>query len=94
MVRSIGAQIGLLAFGVALLAGMYAGNSAFVVLTRALIAMAVGAAVGQIAGSAARVVLRDHLQKKKLQIDQEHTAAVQAMTDDEVEEAGAPVEVG
>lgn len=93
MVRSIGAQIGLLAFAVALLAGLYAGNSAAVVLTRALIAMAVGAVVGQVAGWAARLVLRDHLQKKKLQIDQEHMAAVQ-MTDGEADDAPAPVEVG
>ena len=93
MVRSIGAQLGLLAFGVALLAGLYAGNSATVVLMRALVAMVVGAVVGQAAGWAAKYVLREHLQRQKLLIDREHLAAVQALTGEEPEESSAPVEV-
>lgn len=79
MVGTAGAQIGLLAFAVALVAGLMAGNSATVVLIRALVALAVGAGVGQAAAWAARTVLREHLQRRKLQIDQEHLAAVQAM---------------
>lgn len=91
MTGSIGAQIGLLAFGVALLAGLYIGNSATVILTRALIAMVLGAILGQMAGWAAKAVLRDHLQKKKLAIDQQHLTAVRLMTG-ELEKAMEPIE--
>jgi hypothetical protein len=105
MTRSIGAQIGLLAFAVALVAGLYAGNSATVALTRALLAMVLGLFLGQMIGWGAKAVLRDHLQKKKLAIDSEHVAAVRILVGDadgEVEigetepapEPGAPAEVG
>jgi hypothetical protein len=80
MVRMTGVQIGLLAFGVASLAGLYAGNPVAVVLLRALLAMLLGTLVGQVAGWAAKLVLRDHLQRKKLQIDSEHFKAMRALT--------------
>jgi NhaP-type Na+/H+ or K+/H+ antiporter len=79
MVRSTSAQLGLLAFAVAIVAGLNVGNSATLVLSRALLALVAGALLGQIAGWAARAVLRDFLQRKKLGIDQEHFAAVQKM---------------
>jgi len=79
MVRNTGAQLGLLAFTVAILAGLYAGNSVLLVLTRALFALLLGAVIGQLAGWAAKAVLRDHLQKKKLQIDRAHIEAVRAL---------------
>lgn len=91
MVRSIGAQIGLLAFGVAILAGLYAGNPATIVLTRALVVLVVGALVGQAAGWAAKQVLREHLQRKKLEIDKRHLAAVRALSN--VAEEGGVIEV-
>lgn len=76
MVRSLGAQIGLLAFGVALVAGLLVGNPATVVLLRALFALLAGAALGQLGGWAARLVLRDYLQRRKLEIDQRHFAEI------------------
>ncbi len=76
MVQHTGAQLGLLAFTVAIVAGLYVGNSATVVLTRALLALLVGAVVGQLAGWAAKSVLRDHLQRKKLEIDRRHSDAM------------------
>ncbi len=79
MVRNAGAQIALLAFAVAIVAGLYAGNSAMGILTRALIALAAGALVGQAAGWTAKLVLREHLQRKKLRIDTEHLAAIRAL---------------
>lgn len=94
MVRSIGAQIGLLAFAVAVLAGLYAANSATVTLTRALVAMVVGAIVGQAAGWGAKLILRDHLQRKKLEIDRAHLAAVRAMTAAAAAEQEEPTVVG
>lgn len=79
MARKLGVQVGLLAFGVALVAGLYVGNSSAVILTRALMAMVLGVIIGQVAGWAARQVLRDHLQKIKLRIDREHLAAVELL---------------
>lgn len=79
MVRNTGTQIGLLAFATAIVGGIYAGNSEVVILTRALVAMLLGAVVGQMAGWAAKVVLRDHLQRRKLRIDRQHIDAVRAM---------------
>jgi hypothetical protein len=76
MVRSIGAQVGLLAFGIAVLAGIWAGNSAFTILWRALLVMAGTFLLGQLAGWIGKLVLRDHLQQKKLAIEQEHLAAL------------------
>ncbi|MEW6252803.1 MAG: hypothetical protein AB1716_19375 [Planctomycetota bacterium] len=80
MIQHTGAQLGLLAFTVAILAGLYAGNSATVVLTRALLVMLAGAVVGQLAGWAAKTVLRDHLQRKKLEIDRRHFEAVRGLS--------------
>ncbi len=96
MVRNIGAQIGLLAFAVALVAGLYAGNTATVVLLRAVVALVVGAIVGQAAGWAAKMVLRDHLQHKKLEIDRQHFAALGIVTeaDTGANAAEPPAKVG
>ena len=80
MVQTTGVQIGLLAFAVAIVAGIYAGNPATVVMLRALLAMLVAALVGQAAGWAAKLVLRDHLQRRKLRIDREHFEAMRNMT--------------
>ncbi len=79
MVRNIGAQIGLLAFLLAVLAGLHAGNTSTVIMSRALVALVAGAAIGQLAGWSARLVLRDYLQKRKLEIDRRHFEAVRAM---------------
>lgn len=93
MVRSIGAQIGLLAFAVAVIAGLYAGNSVTLILTRALVAMVIGSIIGQIAGWGAKLVLRDYLQKKKTSIDREHIQAMQALNPPAAAEDAEPIEV-
>jgi hypothetical protein len=99
MVRTTGVQIGLLAFTVALIAGIYAGNPASVVLLRAVLVMFAGAAIGQMAGWTAKLVLRDHLQRRKLSIDRQHFDAIRAMNGnrEEVPQVGeaqaAPTEV-
>ena len=64
---------------VAVLAGIEAGNAPSVILIRALVALVLGAAAGQAAGWAAKLVLRDYLQAKKLEIDRRHFEAVRAM---------------
>ncbi|MBP7744992.1 MAG: hypothetical protein KA383_02595 [Phycisphaerae bacterium] len=95
MIRHTGAQIGLLAFAVAVVAGLYAGNPATVILMRALLALLGGVVIGQLAGWAAKLVLRDHLQRRKLHIDREHLEAMRALTPPaDVREATAePAEV-
>jgi hypothetical protein len=96
MVHSLSAQLGLLAFGVALVAGLYAGNSATLILARALGALCVGVVVGHFAGWAAKSVLRDHLQRKKSALDQAHYRAVQQLAPeppDAERAAGEPQEV-
>jgi hypothetical protein len=80
MVQSISAQLGLLAFAVAVIAGLHAGNSAAAILTRALLALLVGATLGRLVAGCAKRVLRDHLLRKKLVLDREHVAAVQQLT--------------
>ena len=81
MVGTLGSQLGLFAFAVALGAGALAGNSIVLTLTRALLALGAGMLVGQFAGWTAKQVLREHLVKRKLEIDQQHFAQMRAMTD-------------
>ncbi len=91
MVRSIGAQLGLLAFAAAILAGLYAGNSPATILIRALLVMAGACAAGQGLGWASKQVLRDHLQRKKLAMDKEHYDALREVNDsDNGQTAAAP----
>ncbi|HUU95975.1 MAG TPA: hypothetical protein VM487_09550 [Phycisphaerae bacterium] len=95
MIGTIGAQIALVAFAAAILAGLYAGNSPVTVLTRALLAMIVALFVGQAVAWSIKLVLRDHLQKRKLEIDRQHLAAI-ADTEEEqgAEQPAAPAETG
>jgi hypothetical protein len=90
MVRSLGAQLGLLVFGVAILAGLHAGNSPTTVLIRALLLMLIAAAIGQASAWASKLMLRDHLQRQKLAIDRDHTEKVRALA----EATEAPAEGG
>ncbi len=70
MINSISVQVALLAFALAITAGLYAGNGVVTVLSRALVAMCVALVVGKLAGGVVRLVLRDHLQARKFAIDQ------------------------
>lgn len=86
----------MLAFTLAIVAGLYAGNSPTTILIRAIVIMVASCAVGQVLGWAGKQVLRDYLQPKKLVIDQEHHAALQAISasqDNPAEENAAPIEV-
>ncbi len=76
MIGSLCAQIALLAFAAAIVAGLYAGNSPTTVLTRALVAMVVALLVGKLAAWTTRLVLRDHLRHKKLAVDKAYLASV------------------
>ncbi len=74
MTRRIGAQVALLAFALATIGGLYAGNTYTTVLTRAIVALLGGFAAGQIAAWSARLVLRDYFQKRKAGIDLEYVS--------------------
>ena len=78
MAGRISAQIALLAFAAAIVAGLFAGNAPMVVLQRALVAMFVGLFVGKLVGWAIRLALRDYLQRKKRAIDDAHAASKEA----------------
>lgn len=68
----LGAQFALLAFTVSIIAGFLAGNSAMVILTRALVAMVLALFIGQLVGWGCKLVLREHLQAIKRDIDLIH----------------------
>lgn len=84
MARSIGAQLALLTFGLALLAGLYARNAPTTILTRALVAMLAAYALGQLIAAAIKRVIRDHLQRRKTGIDREHLEELRS-----IEQVGA-----
>ena len=95
MIGSISAQIALLAFAAAIVAGLAAGNSPFTVLSRALIAMCIALIVGRITAWSTKLVLRDHLQRKKRAIDEAHLESNQeAAPEAPVREPEASVEAG
>ena len=75
MIGSISAQIALLAFAATIAAGLAAGNSPTTILCRALVAMMVALFVGKLAAWCMKLVLRDHLIRKKMKIDRAHVEA-------------------
>lgn len=82
MLQSIGAQVALLTFAFAVIAGISAGNSPITILTRGMISMIAALFVGQTAAAVCKAVLRDHLQRRKHRIDSDHVAAIEAATAD------------
>lgn len=79
MLQTISAQIALLTFALAVVAGVVAGNSPITILTRGLISMIVALLVGQIAAAVCKAVLRDYLQKRKHGMDLAHVASLNAV---------------
>ena len=94
MIGRISAQIALLAFAAAIVAGLCAGNSPAVVLQRALVAMFVGLLVGKLVGWTTKLALRDHLQRKKAVIDDGHKATRVPQGPEEAGERTQTVETG
>lgn len=76
MIGSISAQIALLAFVAAIVAGLSAGNSPTTVLTRALVTMIAALMVGKLVAWTTKMILRDYLQHRKLAIDKAHHASL------------------
>lgn len=94
MVGNIAAQVALLAFAMAIVAGLWAGNTPATVLTRALVTMVVALVVGKLGGGTVKLVLRDHLQRKKLTIDRAHVASIRASQAEESADQSDPIETG
>ncbi len=63
--RFCGAVLGLLAFGVATIAGLAAGNPPEAVLSRSLWALIVFCVVGLIVGTVAQAVVNEYLRNKR-----------------------------
>lgn len=78
MIGRFGSQLALLAFAGALVVGIAVGNAPSTVLIRALTVMVVALFVGQLVGWTSRLVIRDHLQNRKAQLDREHVEATRA----------------
>lgn len=79
MVGNVGAQVALLAFAVAIMAGLQAGNGVVTILTRAIVCMFVASFVGQVVAWMAKLVLRDVFQARKIKMDQAHVEALEAI---------------
>jgi hypothetical protein len=58
--------------------GIAVGNAPATVLVRALTVMIVALFVGQLVGWTSRLVIRDHLQSRKAELEREHLEASQA----------------
>lgn len=73
--RLIGACLGLLAFSVTILFGLWVRNPVLVTLERSLWAMVVLCAVGFAVGAAVNVVVREHMKKKEAVLFSDEDAA-------------------
>lgn len=93
MIRSLPSRIALLAFSVAVIAGLRAANSAATVLWRAMAAMFAAYVVGEMAMRAARLVTREHLGRRKWDADRRHVEALARAAADADASPDAP-EVG
>jgi len=94
MLGSLSAQVALLAFVAAIIAGLSAGNSPPTVLTRALVAMFVGFLVGKLVSWTTKLVLRDYLQRKKFAVDQAHGSSTEAFEPEGPAEEPDTIEAG
>lgn len=86
MVARLSAQIALLGFSAAIVAGLWAGNTPSTVLSRALTIMVIALFVGQVVAYACKLVLREYLQQKKTRIDTEHFERIKAMSSAKLDE--------
>jgi len=63
--RLISGVLGLMAFMVACLTGLMAGNPGFVILTRAMLAMLLCTVIGRILGIVGEICIREYVSKYK-----------------------------
>src|SRR3990172_5250749 len=66
--RFIAAALGLLAFSVSILGGLWTGNPVGVILSRAVGAMALFTVIGLVIGWSVALVLREHAAQREAQL--------------------------
>jgi hypothetical protein len=66
--RVVGASLGLLAFTVTIVAGLYVQNPATVTLSRGVLALFVFCVLGLVLGGAAQIVINEHRDKREEEI--------------------------
>jgi len=95
--RFTGAALGLLAFAVTALAGLYSGNPVSTTLSRSILALFCFCVIGLVVGAAAQAVVAEHQRNGELRSgNQKHVAADAAdasQTVGETASAGQPTAV-
>jgi uncharacterized membrane protein len=71
LARYTAASLGLLAFSIAIFAGLLVQNSVTVILSRSLLALFVFFVIGLILGHAAQVVLTEHTQQREQELQRQ-----------------------
>lgn len=66
--RFTGASLGLLAFAIAAIGGLYAQNPPFVILSRSIFALFLFCLLGLLLGAAAQMVIDEHADKSEQRI--------------------------
>lgn len=73
--RFTGPSLGLLAFAITILAGLYAGNPPVVVLSRSILALFAFCLIGLVLGKAAQAVVSEYERKRREEFERSHQAA-------------------
>lgn len=94
--RVAGASLGLLAFAVTIVAGLYVQNPVTVTLSRSILSLFVFCVIGVVLGSAAQIVINEHGDRREEEIRKrygEKPAESDPAGSEEgvVEEEGAPM---
>lgn len=84
--RYTGASLGLLAFAIAAVGGLYAQNPPFVILSRSILALFLFCLLGLLLGTAAQMVIDEHARKGEQRIKDgfREDAQDEASPDDDV----------
>lgn len=75
--RLAGASLGLLAFAISILAGLFAGNPAPAVLSRAILSLFAFFVVGLVLGAAAQRVLMDRYQRREQELVRQYQSSAE-----------------
>ena len=66
--RYAGATLGLLAFAIAVAAGLFTQNPVTVILSRSILALLIFCVIGLVLGGAVELVVSEHEKKRELEI--------------------------
>ena len=95
--RVLGASLGLLAFTITIIAGLWVQNPVTVTLSRSILALFLFCVIGLVLGGAAQLVINEHERKREEEIHTRyHEEPVEAdnapSKEGVLEEQGTPVE--